>query len=81
MSVPNYQLSFSQLGFWSGNFFLIAPIPDHCQLVLFSLCFLKYLSSHKAQRCVSEYKVLIMLHDQFVICIVYYASIVDLVIR
>ena len=23
------------LGFWSGNFFLIAPFPDHCLLVLF----------------------------------------------
>ena len=24
---------FSHLGFWSGNFFLIAPFPDHCLLV------------------------------------------------
>ena len=22
----------SHLGFWSGNFFLIAPFPDHCLL-------------------------------------------------
>ena len=26
-------LVFSHLGFWSGNFFLIAPFPDHCLLV------------------------------------------------
>ena len=26
---------FSQLGFWSGNFFLIASFPDHCLLVHF----------------------------------------------
>ena len=25
----------SHLGFWSGNFFLIAPFPDHCLLVHF----------------------------------------------
>ena len=24
---------FFHLGFWSGNFFLIAPFPDHCLLV------------------------------------------------
>ena len=23
-------LVFPRLGFWSGNFFLIAPFPDHC---------------------------------------------------
>ena len=23
-------LVFSHLGFWSGNFFLFAPFPDHC---------------------------------------------------
>ena len=26
-------LVFSHLGFWSGNFFLIAPFPDLCLLV------------------------------------------------
>ena len=26
---------FSHLGFWSGNFFLIAPFPDLCLLVPF----------------------------------------------
>ena len=26
-------VNFSHLGFWSGNFFLIAPFPDHCLLV------------------------------------------------
>ena len=33
-------LVFSGLGFWSGNFFLIALFPDHCLLVPFytSLC-------------------------------------------
>ena len=30
-------LVFSRLGFWSGNFFLIAPCPDHCLLVPFYL--------------------------------------------
>ena len=30
-------LVFSHLGFWSGNLFLIAPFPDLCQLVLFSV--------------------------------------------
>ena len=25
-------LVFSHLGFWGGNFFLIAPFPDHCLL-------------------------------------------------
>ena len=24
------EFSFSHLGFWSENFFLIAPFPDHC---------------------------------------------------
>ena len=28
-------LVFSHLGFWSGNFFMIVPFPDHCLLVLF----------------------------------------------
>ena len=28
-------LIFSQLGFWSGNLFLIAPFPDLCLLVPF----------------------------------------------
>ena len=27
------KLSFYYLGFWSENFFLIAPFPDHCLLV------------------------------------------------
>ena len=30
-------LFFSHLGFWSGNIFLIAPFPDLCLLVPFSL--------------------------------------------
>ena len=30
-------LVFSHLGFWSGNLFLIAPFPDLCLLVLFSM--------------------------------------------
>ena len=29
-------LVFSHLGFWSGNFFLIAPFSDNCLLVRFS---------------------------------------------
>ena len=28
-------LGFNHLGFWSGDFFLIAPFPDHCLLVPF----------------------------------------------
>ena len=28
-------LVFSHLGFWNGNFFLIAPFPDLCLLVFF----------------------------------------------
>ena len=32
-------LVFPHLGFWSGNFFLIAPFPDLCLLLhLFNLC-------------------------------------------
>ena len=30
-------LVFSHLGFWSGNLFLIAPFPDLCLLVPFSM--------------------------------------------
>ena len=30
-------LAFSRLGFWSGNFFLIAPLPDHCQFLPFDI--------------------------------------------
>ena len=33
-------LVFSHLGFWSGNLFLIAPFPDLCLLVPFSICFI-----------------------------------------
>ena len=28
-------LVFFDLGCWSGNFFLIAPFPDHCLIVPF----------------------------------------------
>ena len=31
-------LGFPHLGFWSGNFFLIAPFPDHCLLAPFFNC-------------------------------------------
>ena len=35
VEVPNCLLiSFSHLGFWSGNFLMIATFPDHCFLVL-----------------------------------------------
>ena len=30
-------LVFSHIGFWSGNLFLIAPFPDLCLLVPFSI--------------------------------------------
>ena len=48
-----YQIvnSYSNLAFRSGNFFLIAPFPDNCLLVLF---FKSYLNSwHK---CYSTYE-------------------------
>ena len=32
-------LVFSHLGFWGGNLFLIAPFPDLCLLVPFSIVF------------------------------------------
>ena len=35
--VPNCQFSFSHLGFLSGKFFLMAPIPGHCLIVPFDL--------------------------------------------
>ena len=35
-------LVFSHFGFWSGNFFLIAPFPDHCLLVPFCAKIRKY---------------------------------------
>ena len=35
VQVSNCQFSFSHFGFWSGNFFLTAPFPDHCLLVPF----------------------------------------------
>ena len=31
----NSQFIFSHFSFWGGNFFLIAPFPDHCLLVPF----------------------------------------------
>ena len=37
-------LVFSHLGFWSGNLFLIAPFPDLCLLVPFSIQSLTELS-------------------------------------
>ena len=41
VQVSNCQFSFfSHFGFWSGNFFLIAPFPDHCLLVPFYLDYL-----------------------------------------
>ena len=33
-------LVFFHLGFWSGNLFLIAPVPDLCLLVPFNVSFL-----------------------------------------
>ena len=33
VEVPNCQFCFSSLGFWSGDFCLIAPFSDHCLLV------------------------------------------------
>ena len=37
LQVPNCRFGVSHLGFWSGNFFLIAiaPFLDHCLLVPF----------------------------------------------
>ena len=39
VQVPNCQFKISHLGFWSGNFFLIAPFPDYCLLVPFYIVF------------------------------------------
>ena len=33
--MPDYQFCLSDFGFWSANFFLILPFPDHCFLILF----------------------------------------------
>ena len=41
-------LVFPRLGFWSGNFFLIAPFPDHCLLVPFNIL-LKNIVTHNLQ--------------------------------
>ena len=30
VQVSHCQFCFSHFGFWSGDFFLIAPFPDHC---------------------------------------------------
>ena len=40
-------LVFSHLGFWSGNFFLIAPFSDHClRLLFFSIGTVYHLASN-----------------------------------
>ena len=46
MWVPICQFSFSHLGFWSRNFFLIAPFPDRCLLVPFSVCFQMFINDY-----------------------------------
>ena len=45
-------LVFSHLGFWSGNFFLIAPFPDLCLLVLFLNRFYMAITSPSASAVV-----------------------------
>ena len=42
------KLVFPQLGFWSGNLFLIAPFPDLCLLVPFNMA----KTSHSASAAV-----------------------------
>ena len=44
--VPNCRFSFTHLGFWSENFFLIAPFPDDCLLVPFSVFNWLYLCAY-----------------------------------
>ena len=34
--IYKYLIVNSHLVFWSGNFFLVAPFPDHCLLVPFT---------------------------------------------
>ena len=46
-------LVFSHLGFWSGNLFLIAPFPDLCLLVPFSI---NPLSTHVVFRVKYEFE-------------------------
>ena len=36
--IVNLVVVFFHLGFWSGNFFLIAPFPDRCLLSLLTKC-------------------------------------------
>ena len=36
VELPDCLFSFSHNSFWSGNFFLVAPFPYHCLLLLFS---------------------------------------------
>ena len=38
-----YNSFFSHLGFWSGNLFVIPPVPDHCLLLPFHHRFLEYI--------------------------------------
>ena len=45
---------FLRLGFWSENFYSIAPFPDHCLLVLINISDPKYLldpSLHLKKKC------------------------------
>ena len=47
LSISNLSIEFSYLGFWSGNFFLIVPFPDHCLLVSFNFCTLPIIVNDK----------------------------------
>ena len=37
LTIIPFRFSFSHLGFWGGNFFLIAPFSEHCLLVPFHI--------------------------------------------
>ena len=47
-------LVFSHLGFWSGNFFLIEPFPDHCLLVLFYFLYCNIANVGKTLKSMTE---------------------------
>ena len=57
-------LVFSHFGFWSGNFFLIAPLPDHCLLVPFYAKILKDINFCSTKISIITVKNLCILHGQ-----------------
>ena len=52
-------LVFSHLGFWNGNFFLIAPFPDRCLLILF----LQYGSNYRIDYYFAMFIIIIIMYS------------------